>query len=588
MRNSKNDRIKQNKLDASHDSYKYNYQKKYEKAKKNNNNTSQYLYSTNKKINNNNNCINFQNKNRNKTNLNINKKHNITNEETYIGKNNNKINLLRMQNTPNRITKNKMLKYSNTPARRDCHTPDKNLNNLKCNIGLSTYKKDNIHNISLLKTNNTFNQRNNSFIEYHFKNSSKKFIKRSKSKNNNPINDRKKAITPDKSNKTRNIKFSNNYINLNKYIDNKKNKEPIKKHNYNYDKSKISIKFANSLNNNYSYTNSRIMDNNDILNNSSFSNHMLKETWKRKTPDKYSKNMHYNNSKLNSKKTKTDNSHMLTNISRDKFSKSFYSQDNSNDRKNLSFLGKNDSYLFSNLKYNQMKKDLNKFYKQNYYSKAIMRSKSTDANYVKNNLSNDKYLFNKNNNLVNIKHNSKNKNNNNNLINNVSYEKLSNTYFNNDMNFNQLTNPNNYLNHFNISQNIGNFNLTQKNTNVNKTNNPVINKKNVNTKTFIEMAQQQINNKKITSQKNNKLMGTNNFITKSSTNTYDDINSSHSIISKNNQIMDSIEEIHFNFVNVVQTSRNIMKNQENIEGGERIICNNPNSTVIIVEERDIE
>ena len=51
--------------------------------------------------------------------------------------------------------------------------------------------------------------------------------------------------------------------------------------------------------------------------------------------------------------------------------------------------------------------------------------------------------------------------------------------------------------------------------------------------------------------------------------------------------MDSIEEIHFNFVNIVQSSRNLVKIQENIEG-ERIITNNPNSTVIIVEERDIE
>jgi hypothetical protein len=34
MRNSKNDRIKQNKLDASYDSYKYNYQKNMKKLKK--------------------------------------------------------------------------------------------------------------------------------------------------------------------------------------------------------------------------------------------------------------------------------------------------------------------------------------------------------------------------------------------------------------------------------------------------------------------------------------------------------------------------------------------------------------------------
>ena len=52
-------------------------------------------------------------------------------------------------------------------------------------------------------------------------------------------------------------------------------------------------------------------------------------------------------------------------------------------------------------------------------------------------------------------------------------------------------------------------------------------------------------------------------------------------------LLDSIEEIHFNFVNVEQSSRNLMKLMENTEG-DIIVNNNPNSTVIIVEERDIE
>ena len=100
------------------------------------------------------------------------------------------------------------------------------------------------------------------------------------------------------------------------------------------------------------------------------------------------------------------------------------------------------------------------------------------------------------------------------------------------------------------------------------------------------MAQQKINNSKLSNHKNYKYIG-NNLITKSSTNTNDDINSSNSIISKNNQIADSIEEIHFNFVNVVQSSRNLVKIQENTQI-DKIINNNSNSTVIMVEERDIE
>ena len=106
--------------------------------------------------------------------------------------------------------------------------------------------------------------------------------------------------------------------------------------------------------------------------------------------------------------------------------------------------------------------------------------------------------------------------------------------------------------------------------------------------TFLEKAQQKlnINNNILSNQQHYKYIG-NNLKTKSSTNTNDDINSSNSIISKNNQIPDSIEEMHFNFVNVVQSSRNLMKIQENLQI-DKIINNNLNSTVIMVEERDIE
>ena len=94
-----------------------------------------------------------------------------------------------------------------------------------------------------------------------------------------------------------------------------------------------------------------------------------------------------------------------------------------------------------------------------------------------------------------------------------------------------------------------------------------------------------MNNAKIQLNKKYKFIGINNYISKNSTNTIDEINSSNSNISKN-IILDSIEEIHFNFVNVVQSSRNLMK-MEN-KNGDKIIDNNPNSSVIFIEERDIE
>ena len=577
MRNNKNDRNIMKRLDTSNESHKYSYKKNNEKDKKNKN-ESKYLFNMNKKINNtNNNYTTYQNINRNKSNI-IKKRDNINEQTNYISKKNNKINLLNVQDDQNRVSKNKNLKYQNSSYGRDCHTPDQKLNKSKYKIDSSINKKDNLHNISLFKSNI---QKNSSFIEYHYKNSSKYFLKRCKSKNNDLSNDRKKPITPDKSIKTRNVKNGNNRLILNKYRDSKRIKEPINK--YNFRQNKLAINLNKSFNNNNNINNSRSTDNNDIFNNSYISNHMLKEARKRKTPNKYSRDRQRVDSKLNLKKSKEDKFYILTNnTSKDKISKSFCSQSNSHDRKSQSFIKKNNNILFSNLKLNQMKKDFNKIYKQ----KINTRSKSSDVNYNKKNDSNNKFLFNKNNNYLNIKNNSKKRH----IINNVSYERLNNNYLkNNNQIYNQLTNPNNYYTNFNLSKNIGSYNSTQINNN-NKANiksKENINKKNKNSKTFLEMAQQKINNKKFSNQKNCKYMGVNNFITKSSTNTNDDNNSSHSIISRNNQIMDSIEEIHFNFVNVLQTSRNLMKIQENIEF-EKILNNDANSTVIIVEERDID
>ena len=62
---------------------------------------------------------------------------------------------------------------------------------------------------------------------------------------------------------------------------------------------------------------------------------------------------------------------------------------------------------------------------------------------------------------------------------------------------------------------------------------------NINSNSFFEKAQQKINNTQ-SNKKNNKFIGITNFVTKSSTNTYDEINSSNSIISKKNTTLDSI------------------------------------------------
>ena len=113
---------------------------------------------------------------------------------------------------------------------------------------------------------------------------------------------------------------------------------------------------------------------------------------------------------------------------------------------------------------------------------------------------------------------------------------------------------------------MNNYNYSLKNINKSE-----YNKQKLIQNSFLEMAQKKINNNKLINQ-NNYIFIKNNLITSSNTN--DDIISSKSIISKHNQISDSIEEkliiyynflkrifisyyiiwfiLHFNFINVVK------------------------------------
>ena len=86
----------------------------------------------------------------------------------------------------------------------------------------------------------------------------------------------------------------------------------------------------------------------------------------------------------------------------------------------------------------------------------------------------------------------------------------------------------------------------------------------------------------------------NNFMTKLSTcnNTFDEnSNNTNSLYfkEKNYKIINTntIEEVHLNFVNILQNTKNMMEKQEN-NIKDKIIYNNDNSTTIIIEEREIE
>ena len=87
-----------------------------------------------------------------------------------------------------------------------------------------------------------------------------------------------------------------------------------------------------------------------------------------------------------------------------------------------------------------------------------------------------------------------------------------------------------------------------------------------------------------------------NLNTKLSTNnnTYENSNSNNTNSLyykeiKNNKKVNSntIEEVHINFVNILQNSKNMIELQEN-SIRDKILYNNIHSTTIIIEERDIE
>ena len=104
-------------------------------------------------------------------------------------------------------------------------------------------------------------------------------------------------------------------------------------------------------------------------------------------------------------------------------------------------------------------------------------------------------------------------------------------------------------------------------------------------------------NKSLKSKKYNfeKYLNINNYTTKLSTNnnTYDEFsNNTNSLYNKetkniNNISTSTIEEVHLNFVNILQNTKNMMEKQEKYIV-DKVIYNNVNSTTVIFEERDIE
>ena len=551
MKNKKN-QTRSNNLDTSYESFKYSLQKD-SKNKINNAFKNRFHKNDNE-------MYNYQYIFRNNMNLN---KSNYANDDKNIYNNTNFKNNIKtkVKKTNNNNSKGKIFKSKNTPMKRVCNTPDRNF---KYNLGFTPNK----HNISLLKINN---QNDKNFMEYNkYKKGQKLFFENKRQKYNYLNNERKKALTPDK------IK-SKNYENKNK-------RGKYENSNYyNCNQKNLMSKFSQSFyDSNFNYSKNST-DNYNLFNDSSSSFYKKSDNKRKKTSDKSTKN--YRNSKNYigiSRGTKLP----ILNNSQIKFSRSFCSKNERNGRNSYDLRNSNGKkYLLSNSQINSDKKYFNNINQ----SKILMISKSSNSNCVKKNFFKSDENYEQNFKYRNFK---KYKNNNtsfesskNNTQKNEYYYSFKHP-FNNINTYpkkNEKTFSSNYENY--INKNEMTFSQKKANKDLGKYIYSNNNFSNINSNSFFEKAQQKINNTQ-SNKKNNKFIGITNFVTKSSTNTYDEINSSNSIISKKNTTLDSIEEIHFNFVNVVQSSRNLMKLENKI--GEKILSNNQNSSVIFVEERDIE
>ena len=356
-----------------------------------------------------------------------------------------------------------------------------------------------------------------------------------KRKLNIPFN-KKRALTPDNSN--------NNILNINTINNSKK----VPKRKFKIQIYENSNNLTNNLNNNFNQLEKKCyLQPSNIknlnMNNSNFSK------------NNYIDNYKFKNSYINSEISIKEKFH---NIRRKNLSKSCSNKTPSPLRK-----GNKDINRYFKLSKNEQVKNRN------------TKSYSKDKNYSRK--INHKIIINNN-------------NSNNNLL-SYGLKNYTNKY---DWTFSSSYNENCAKNNQHYQQQ--NFNYVYHYSYNNSQNN--INNSNSNYNSYIKSCQIESLNK---SNYNNNLSCIHNLEmpnktntnykicpTKISThNTFDDYN--NSTCGNNNKFnkIDSIEEVHFNFINVLQGSKTLMKSQENY-GRDIIISNKPNSNVIILEEREIE
>jgi len=466
----------------------------------------------------------------------------------------------------------------------------RNFNNPRNNINNIPYNK-NYKNINLKQTNLSNNNDNNINIK-------------------KKVNDIYKDI---------NLKYNNLSF---------ENSENQNKNNYYYQKININ-NINNNINNCYNNSNNRSL--NPIMNNtneyskyseSCFNNrlssgskppilnkNLLKSENCNKTPSPMRKNnLYLSNSCYNTKNKKPlrytrSSSVDNTKEGMNKFKNVFrLKNSNSNYIPDISVLDTNSKTLNSCLsQYNFLNSRTykkNSFYSTNSNSCGY-NSSSLYSDISKNNTSNineknynmtqpelnkSSYNLENVNNIYKIftksEYNINNKNNNFNNNNEFKYKNSNNNY---SQSYNYQSYIESYNNNESIKENINSNTYNSNNYKSEISNNygiSTLNKYNFN-----------YNNKKASSSIGSSIKN-NYYCTKLSTNnnTFDEYsNNSYTSYCKDTKRnwMDTIEDVHLNFVNILQNTKNMVRNQENMTN-DKIIYNNSNYSVIIVEERDIE
>ena len=495
--------------------------------------------------------------------------------------------------------------------------------NIKNNKKALTPDNTNARNITNLRNNrkNVFMpvilSENNNYKPINFKNNNNLLIN-----NNTYSNNRNEKI----------YNPNNKIFNVNNYNISSMNDNYLNKHINNNDNK---IKEYNNLNNKYNYSNSIIDKTNHIPDYNYNIQRKISNLNINSNSNKVSDSFKYSESCFNNRIPRYSNFSLINN-NRNLLRSAYCNKTPSPIRKNNNYL--DNFYILNNKKPLKYKRSSSSDNYDHYFDKIksnLFKLKNIDLNYsplssfynshkqikklTKNNIKNENISQNKRMNYILFNNKIFNNNTTNSCANNTSsiFENKNNNSFN-EKNYN-MTQPEFTNSLYNIG-NINNKNNNNSTQDLNYKNNYKKNNYNqsqgYNYKSYIESynnesIKENINNNNLKNEFNknskmnsyklySKIINSNNgnlnkknsslnYFTKLSTNniTYDDNNSSSSKDAKNNKTMDTIEEVHINFVNILQNTKNMMRAQENLIK-EKIIFNNKNSNVIIVEERDIE